>query len=462
MTESLRLSVIGGSYFVSAFLFILGLKQMTAPPSARRGNLIAAAAMLIALAATMLDPAIRNFGWIIAAVAVGGIGGSLWARKVAMTEMPQMVALFNGMGGGTAALVSIAEFMKGNASSMGLALSAVLGTAIGALSFSGSLAAFGKLQELLPDRPVRFRGQMIVNAGLLLAVLATGALVTIGQAGVGVLVVVSAVALIIGVTAVLPIGGADMPVVIALLNSCTGVAAALTGFVLENQILIVAGALVGASGTLLTLLMGRAMNRPISNVLFGAFGSVHAGEAAATKSAGRIKETSADDVAVAMAYSRQVVIVPGYGLAVANAQRTVRELADELAKRGVTVKFAIHPVAGRMPGHMNVVLADADVPYEQLWEMEMINGEFSATDTVLVIGANDVVNPAAKTDPASPIYGMPILDVEKAQNVVVLKRSMNPGFAGIDNELFYRRNTSMLFGDARASLAKLLNALRMN
>jgi NAD(P) transhydrogenase subunit beta len=462
MNPELRLSIIGISYFISAFLFILGLKQMTAPATARRGNLIAAAAMAVAVLATLLDQHVARFGWIAAGILLGGAAGTYWARTVKMTAMPQMVALFNGMGGGTAALVSIAEYMKSDAQGYGTIISAAAGTAIGALSFSGSLAAFGKLQELLPDRPVRFSGQMALNALLSLLAVALGVAVTLGYGGTRSLVLIGVIALVLGILTVLPIGGADMPVVVSILNSCTGVAAALTGFVLNNQILIVAGALVGASGTLLTILMAHAMNRSITNVLFGAFGAVTVAPASDGKVVGRVRETSADDVAIAMAYSRSVVIVPGYGLAVAQAQQTVRELAEELTKRGVTVKFAIHPVAGRMPGHMNVVLADANIPYDQLWEMETINGEFGGTDTVLVIGANDVVNPAAKTDPSSPIYGMPILDVEKARNVVVLKRSMNPGFAGIDNELFYRQNTSMLFGDARASLIKLLAALKLN
>jgi H+-translocating NAD(P) transhydrogenase subunit beta len=460
MTNELRYSIIGGAYFISAFMFILGLKQMTAPPTARRGNMLGALAMLIAVGVTLLDPSVGRFGWIFLGILIGGVAGTYWARKVEMTEMPQMVALFNGMGGGTAALVSIAEFMKAGHMTKGIILSAALGTAMGALSFSGSLAAFGKLQGLLPDRPLKYSGQMILNALLLSAMIVLATLMILGASGTPAMLGVALATLLLGVLAVLPIGGADMPVVIALLNSCTGVASALTGFVLNNQILIVAGALVGASGTLLTFLMARAMNRPVSNVLFGAFGTVSAAGGAAAKTAGRVRETTAEDTAIAMIYSRQVIVVPGYGLAVAQAQQLVRELADELGSRGVTVKFAIHPVAGRMPGHMNVVLADANIPYQQLVEMDDINGEFGSTDVVLVIGANDVVNPAAKNDPTSPIYGMPILDAEKARNVVVMKRSMNPGFAGIDNELFYRPNTAMLFGDAKASLTKLVHAVK--
>jgi NAD(P) transhydrogenase subunit beta len=458
-----RASVIAISYFISAFLFIFGLKRMSAPPSARSGNGLAAVAMALALAATFLDSSVGNLGIIATGMVIGAVVGIYYGRTVKMTAMPQMVALFNGMGGGTAALVSVAEFMKGtHTGSPGVVFSAMLGAIIGALSFTGSIVAFGKLQELLSERPVRFPGQMVGNAALTAVTVVLGALVVAGAVGTPTMVVTTLLAGLLGVLVVLPIGGADMPVVIALLNSATGIAAALTGFVLENQILIVAGALVGASGTLLTLLMARAMNRPISNVLFSGFGTVSAVAAGNGKFAGSIREASAEDVAVALVYSRNVVIVPGYGLAVAQAQQTVRELSDELVKRGVTVRYAIHPVAGRMPGHMNVVLADANVPYDQLSEMESINGEFPNTDVVLVIGANDVVNPAARSDRSSPIYGMPILDVDRAKNVIVLKRSMNPGFAGIDNELFYRDNTRMLFGDARASLNRLVSAVKLN
>jgi NAD(P) transhydrogenase subunit beta len=458
-----RLNVLNLAYFVSAFLFIFGLKRMSTPPTARSGNTIAAFAMGLALVATFFDPAVRNFGIIAIGLLIGAAVGIYFGRTVKMTAMPQMVALFNGTGGGTAALVSVAEFMKrGHADSMGIVFSAVLGAIIGALSFTGSIVAFAKLQELLSDRPLRFPGQMLFNAAIAALTLVAGAYVVMGSGGTGTVVIVTLLAGLVGALVVLPIGGADMPVVIALLNSATGIAAALTGFVLENQILIVAGALVGASGTLLTVLMARAMNRPISNVLFSGFGTVSVTASANGRMAGSIKEATADDVAVALVYSRNVVIVPGYGLAVAQAQQTVRELSDELAKRGVSVRYAIHPVAGRMPGHMNVVLADANVPYEQLSEMDSINGEFPNTDVVLVIGANDVVNPAARSDPSSPIYGMPILDVDRAKNVIVLKRSMNPGFAGIDNELFYRDNTRMLFGDARASLNRLVTAVKLN
>ena len=466
--------VIGWAYLVAAFTFILGLKRLSSPATARSGNRLAGIAMAIALLVTVLDPAIlgdiQTSYWIpLVSIVVGTlIGGGLgvyFARTVKMTAMPQMVAIFNGMGGGTAALVSVAEFTRavseaGAGTSAFRVIAAVLGTAIGAISFSGSIIAFMKLQELMTDRPLRFTGQIYLNGLLLLGILALGAVVLL-TGSIPALWIALLLALVLGVDAVLPIGGADMPVVISLLNSFTGMAAALTGFVVQNQILVVGGALVGASGMLLTLLMGKAMNRPISNVLFSGFGSIQPGSKGRGAAVARIvKEASAEDVGVALAFARNVVIVPGYGLAVAQAQHTVRELADELERRGVNVKYAIHPVAGRMPGHMNVLLAEANVPYDQLAEMDQINGEFDNTDVSLVIGANDVVNPAARSDPASPIYGMPILDVDKSRNVIVLKRSMNPGFAGIDNELFYRDNTRMLFGDAKASLTKLVAAVK--
>jgi len=461
MTD-LRETIIAISYFIAAFLFILGLKKMSAPPTARAGNRIAAIAMALALGATLLDRSIVHFGWIALGTLVGAVGGVYYARRVPMTAMPQMVALFNGMGGATAFLVSIAEFLQHGVPTVGVATSAIFGILLGGISFTGSLVAFGKLQELLSEKPVRVPGHLAVNALLMLIILAAGAWLIYGTNAMAALFVISALSLLLGIMLVLPIGGADMPVVIAVLNSCTGAAAALTGFIFNNQILIVAGALVGASGSLLTLMMARAMNRPISNVLFGSFGGTTASPAGAGKAAGTVRSTDAEDVAVALTYARNVVIVPGYGLAVAQAQQTVRELSEELSKRGVRVRFGIHPVAGRMPGHMNVVLADANIPYDQLGELESINGELPDADIVLVIGANDVVNPAARTDPNSPIYGMPILDVDRARNVIVLKRSMGSGFAGIENELFYRDNTRMLFGDARASLAKLVSAVKAN
>jgi NAD(P) transhydrogenase subunit beta len=462
---SIRDLVVSVSYFVASFAFILGIKQLSHPKTARRGNQIAAVAMLLAIVATLVDRQIVSYWSIIIGTIIGGGIGVYFGRTVKMTAMPQMVALFNGMGGGTAALVSVAEFTKAAHGEMtpGIAASVVLGAAIGAISFSGSIIAFGKLQDLLPERPIRFPFQMQFNALLLLATLTLGGLVIAGISPTTALLVSAGVAALLGVLVVLPIGGADMPVVISILNSCTGVAAALTGFVVHNQLLVVAGALVGASGTLLTFMMARAMNRPVSNVLFSGFGSVVQAVGNGNGTFHKlVKETSADDAGVALAYARTVVVIPGYGLAVAQAQQTVKELAEELEHRGVNVKFAIHPVAGRMPGHMNVVLADANIPYETLCEMDQINGEFESTDVTLVIGANDVVNPAARSDPSSPIYGMPILNADHSRNVIVLKRSMSPGFAGIDNALFYNDNTRMLFGDAKASLTKLVQAVKMN
>jgi NAD(P) transhydrogenase subunit beta len=421
--------------------------------------------MVIALAATLLDRQILSFWTIGIGTLIGAAIGTYFARTVQMTAMPQMVALFNGMGGATAALVSLAEYIRlaraGDVIGVGEATSIVLGTIIGAISFTGSLIAFGKLQEILPGKPLQFPLQRLINGLLVLALLAIGVAIALGLAGIPAVWSLFALALLLGALFVLPIGGGDMPVVISILNSLTGLAAALTGFVLHNQMLVVAGVLVGASGTLLTLLMSTAMNRSVGNVLFGAFGAGSSeGSAAADTVQRSIRQTTAEDTAIALAYARSVVIVPGYGLAVAEAQHTVRELATDLEKRGVDVKYAIHPVAGRMPGHMNVLLAEANVPYDQLLEMDQVNGEFAQTDVVLVVGANDVVNPAARDDPSSPIYGMPILDVDKARNIIVLKRSMGHGFAGIENALFHHEKTRMLFGDARQSLTKVGQALK--
>ncbi len=460
-----RESIIAGAYIVSAVLFIFGLKRLSSPATARSGNQLAAFGMVLALAATLLDRQILSFGTIAIGMVIGAVVGSYFARTVQMTAMPQMVALFNGMGGATAALVSVAEYIRlasvSDTIAAGETTSIVLGTIIGAVSFTGSLIAFGKLQEILPGRPVQFPLQKLLNGLLLLAIVALGVAIVIGNPNTTSLWELFALALALGVMFVLPIGGGDMPVVISILNSLTGLAAALTGLVLHNQMLVVAGVLVGASGTLLTLLMSTAMNRSVANVLFGAFGATPSAEsvggAALQKS---IRQTTADDTAIALAYARSVVIVPGYGLAVAEAQHTVRELATDLEKRGVDVKYAIHPVAGRMPGHMNVLLAEANVPYDQLLEMDQVNGEFAQTDVVLVVGANDVVNPAARDDPSSPIYGMPILDVDKARNIIVLKRSMGHGFAGIENALFHDDKTRMLFGDARKSLTQVAEALK--
>jgi NAD(P) transhydrogenase subunit beta len=467
MTIPLALSqtAINFTYLVAAVLLIVGIRRLSAPPTARSGNVIAAVGMTIAIVFTFLDPDIDKYWLIAAGMAVGTVVGVASARLVKMTAIPQMVALFNGVGGGAAALVAASEFHRLAPAGGHLAgddVGAMLFSAlIGSISFAGSLVAFAKLQELLPGRPIVFGAQQAANAALFAAVVACGALAGATEDGLW-MVLLLVGALLFGMLLVLPIGGADMPVVISLLNAFTGLAAASTGFVLENTALIIGGTLVGASGTLLTILMGRAMNRSLANVLFGAFGAAPTGGAAvATSTEGKsYREITAEDAAVMLAYANRVVIVPGYGLAVAQAQHAVRDLADLLEKRGVDVKYAIHPVAGRMPGHMNVLLAEANVPYPQLFDMEDINPEFPSTDVALVIGANDVTNPAARSVPESPIYGMPILNVDEAANVVVLKRSMSPGFAGIDNELYYNPKTAMLFGDAKSSVEKLVAGVK--
>jgi H+-translocating NAD(P) transhydrogenase subunit beta len=452
-------SVIDLSYLVAAVLLIVGIRQLSSPKTARLGNLVAAVGMGIALLFTLLDPDIDKFWLIAAGVAVGTVIGVASARLVKMTAMPQMVALFNGVGGGAAALIAAAEFHRlapDGARLPGDVIVGILFSAlVGSVSFSGSMVAFGKLQEVLPGRPLTFGAQQVANAALAAALVALAVTTALSEDGVW-LVLVLVGALLLGILLVLPIGGADMPVVISLLNAFTGLAAASTGFVLDNTALIIGGTLVGASGTLLTILMGRAMNRSLANVLFSAFGTVATGETGPATGDGMVRSASAEDVAVMLAYAARVVIVPGYGLAVAQAQHEVRQLADLLEERGVDVRYAIHPVAGRMPGHMNVLLAEANVPYPQLFEMEQINPEFPRTDVALVIGANDVVNPAARSSPGSPIYGMPILDVDRAEHVVVLKRGMSPGFAGIENELFTSPRTVMLFGDAKDSITRLI------
>jgi len=453
-------------YLVSIISFILALRFLSSPARARLGNQIGAAGMLLAIVVTFAQSEVVGYGLIAIGMVLGGVLGAIGARRVKMTAMPQMVALFNGVGGGAAALVSLAEFHNRGPAEGGLptdvAIAIGLSALIGAISFSGSLVAFAKLQELIQGRPITYAGQQFVNALILAGSLACGIAIVAGAESEWLLVALIVGALAFGTLFVLPIGGADMPVVISLLNAFTGLAAAATGFELENNVLIVSGALVGASGTLLTLLMGKAMNRTIGNVLFGAFGKVVAGpEAAVVSDDGRtVRATTADDVAIMLTYARRVVVVPGYGLAVAQAQHDVRQLADLLEARGVDVRYAIHPVAGRMPGHMNVLLAEANVPYTQLQEMEEINPEFGRTDVALVIGANDVTNPAARDTPASPIYGMPILDVDQAAAVVVLKRGMSPGFAGIDNALYLDPKTQMLFGDAKDSVLQLAAAVK--
>jgi NAD(P) transhydrogenase subunit beta len=459
-----RADLIQVAYLVAAFCFILGLRWLSSPRSARRGNAVAAVGMGIAIVATLIDRRVVDYEWIVVAALVGAAVGAVAARRVQMTAMPQLVALLNGLGGGAAALIAVAEYhhvgaMGTTRLSAVLAIGIMFSAVVGSISFSGSIIAFGKLQEVLPGRPITWPAQTILNAVVAVVVLA---LVVYASLVVGdpVLWIAVVLALLLGIAVVLPIGGADMPVVIAFLNACTGLAAAATGFMLSNSLLIIAGILVGASGTLLTQLMSKAMNRSLANVLFGAFGG--GGDSSMSSANGEVLpvlETSASDLAAQLVYARRVVIVPGYGLAVAQAQHPVRELADLLVERGVDVSFAIHPVAGRMPGHMNVLLAEADVPYDRLKEMEEANPDFPQTDVVLVIGANDVVNPAARDDANSPLHGMPILEVDNAENIVVFKRSMATGFAGVENMLFHDPKTRMLFGDARASLNQLVQEI---
>ena len=482
MNSTTALILIGVSV-----LFILGMKFLSSPKSARKGNLVAAAGMLIGLI-ILSRPAeagganIWTQGWtfnytlIVIGTIIGLVIGALGAYSVKMTAMPQMVALFNGLGGGAAALVASLEFIKGanppealgitlpHETSAAITIPMLFATIIGSLSFAGSIIAYLKLEGKF-EKPMTFPGQNYLNGLIGIVILGLAGWLTFNATGhnaVAAFVVMFCLALFFGIAMVMPIGGADMPVVISLLNSFTGLAVAADGFAINNNAMIVAGTLVGSSGTLLTLLMCKAMNRPVTNVLFGAFGSGGGSSAAAGGVAGTVKPIQADEAAVLLSYASRVVVVPGYGMAVAQAQHQVRELSDELGKKGVEVQFAIHPVAGRMPGHMNVLLAEANVPYDQLQEMEAINPSMDRVDVCLVIGANDVVNPAAKEDKSSPIYGMPIIEADHANTVIVMKRSMAKGFAGIENHLFYKDNTRMLFGDAKASLNALVAAVKAN
>jgi H+-translocating NAD(P) transhydrogenase subunit beta len=449
-------------YLIGSITFILGLKMLSHPESARKGNLIAAVGMAIAIFGTIfLDSTIGNYIWIFGGIIVGTVIGTLAAKKVKMTAMPQMVSLFNGMGGACAAIISIVEYQKhdfshGSPWSVAIIMAGLL---IGTVSFSGSMIAFGKLNGNVGDKV--FPGQKFINTLIFLVGLGIGIYLSIlTNANPVLLYAATAVALLYGVMFVMPIGGADMPVVISLLNSFTGVAAAFGGFMYSNQVMLTGGILVGSAGTILTILMCRAMNRSLFNVIAGAFGTTGGASGSTVSEKGATKEITAADAAVLLAYSKRVFIVPGYGLAVAQAQHTCHELEKLLEDKGVEVKYAIHPVAGRMPGHMNVLLAEADVPYDKLLEMEDSNGEMPNTDVSIIIGANDVVNPAARHDQSSPIYGMPIIDVDKSGNVIVMKRSMAAGYAGIENELFYYPNTRMLFGDAKTSLQKLVSEVK--
>lgn len=466
-------------YIVASITFIVGLKMLSHPESARKGNLVAAAGMTLAIFGTIFlyrDGAgnrLHNYGWIFGGIAIGGVIGTLAAKRVKMTAMPEMVSLFNGMGGACAALISLVEFghLTQNVTpgfhvtylpqgAQGTLLVILLGLLIGSVSFAGSMIAWGKLNGKIKD--FSFNGQHIFNLALLAVILGLAVYLVGWFPENASLYFYSlfALSLLYGLFFVLPIGGADMPVVISLLNSFTGVAAACGGFLYNNKVMLTGGILVGAAGTLLTILMCKAMNRSLANVLIGSFGGAKAGGETGAKDQGHHKEINLPDAAVVMAYANKVMIVPGYGLAVAQAQHACHELEKILNDRGVEVKYAIHPVAGRMPGHMNVLLAEADVSYDKLEEMEQANEEFSTTDVVLILGANDVVNPAAKSDPASPIYGMPILDVELAKTIIVNKRSMKPGYAGIENDLFFRPKTSMLFGDAKKVLQDLIGEIK--
>ncbi|HEY3493005.1 MAG TPA: NAD(P)(+) transhydrogenase (Re/Si-specific) subunit beta [Solirubrobacterales bacterium] len=448
-------------YIVAFSLFIVGIKQGTHPTTAKRGNLVAAGGMAVAVVTTLLLDGMGNWGLIFLGLGIGTAVGVIASIRVQMTEMPQMVALYNGVGGGAVALIAWSEIRHGISIGEDFPLDELIpiifAGVVGSVSFWGSNIAFAKLQDLIPTRPLAAPGQQVINAVLLIAIIAICVILAVDHESPsqGLFILLLVLAAILGNLVVLPIGGADMPVVISLLNAFTGLSAAAAGFALDNVALIVAGTLVGSSGTILTLEMATAMNRSVANILFSGFGGAPSGGAAGTGEEKPHVSIGAQDAAIKLAYADTVVIVPGYGLAVAQAQHAIKEVADELEQRGVTVNYAIHPVAGRMPGHMNVLLAEADVAYENLKEMEEINPEMSRTDVAVVIGANDVTNPAAKNDPDSPIAGMPIIEVSEAQEVIVIKRSLSPGFAGIDNDLFYEPNTSMLFADAKQAAADI-------
>ena len=454
------------SYLIAATLFILGLKQLSSPATARQGNLIAAIGMLIAIVATLLDQEVLNYEMIAVGIILGSLIGTIMAKKVEMTAMPQMVGLLNGFGGAASLLVAMGEFWRYLNSPETIPVDAniimLLGVFIGGVTFTGSLVAFAKLQELMTGAPITFPLQQPVNAFIFLSFLAGSAYLLVDPENVPVFLAMVVISLVLGVMFVIPIGGGDMPVVISLLNSYSGIAAAVAGFIVMNNMLIIAGALVGASGIILTQIMCKAMNRSLLNVLFAAFGKGGGSGAggAGSQTEKVVRSIDPEEGAMMLGYARSIVIVPGYGMAVAQAQHAVRELSDQLERLGVDVKYAIHPVAGRMPGHMNVLLAEANVPYPQLYDMDDINPQFDQADVALVIGANDVVNPAARHDSASPIYGMPILDVDRAKHTIVIKRGMSTGFAGVENELFYKDKTMMLFGSAKDMVAKLVSQVK--
>ena len=454
------------AYITASVLFIIGLLWLRSPETARAGNRLSALGMLIAVVFTLIDRDIVSFEWIIAGMIVGALIGAIAARRVQLTAMPQMVAIFNGFGGAASAVVATAQIVNENDTAdvdPVVSVTVVLSVLIGSLTLTGSLIAFGKLQGIVATQPVLIPLRHVVNIVLGIGAIAMAAIVVIDPSIEWALIAMAVIALIVGILIVIPIGGADMPVVIALLNSYSGLAAAATGFVIDNPLLIIAGSLVGASGLILTRIMTRAMNRSLGNVMFGGFGVADSsgGGAPGASAADRpVRSVNAPEAAIVLGYADSVIFVPGYGLAVAQAQHQVRDLADMLKARGAQVRYAIHPVAGRMPGHMNVLLAEADVPYDELNDLDEINDDFRRADVAVVVGANDVTNPAARTDPNSPIYGMPILNVDQARSAIVLKRSMASGFAGVENELFHMENTMMLFGDARASVEGLISEMK--
>ena len=453
------------AYLVAGGVFLSGLRLLSSPASARSGTFMAALGMLLAVGVTLLQREVVDYKMILVGLVIGGGIGTITARMVKMTAMPQMVGIFNGLGGGASALVASAELMKYLSSTKTIPLDTlvtiIIGTIIGAVTFSGSMIAFGKLQGVVTARPVLYPLQKTSTAIIFVFILAMGGYLVVESIDFSIYLVLFGVSLFLGVLLVIPIGGADMPVVIALLNSYSGLAASTAGFVVNNMILIISGALVGASGLILTSIMCKAMNRSLGNVIFGGFGTGDMEAGAGVRANGQtVREVTPEEAAIILAYAKLVIIAPGYGMAVAQAQHSVRELSDQLGVRGVAVKYAVHPVAGRMPGHINVVLAEAKVPYDKLYDMDAVNPEFERADVALVIGANDVANPSARTDSKSPIYGMPILDVDKAAHIIVIKRSLNPGFAGIDNPLFYLDKTSMLFCDAREAADKLVAEIK--
>ena len=457
------LEIVNISYLVSAVLFIVGLKRLSSPATARSGNLLAATAMLLAVVITLIDREVLDYIQILSGIVVGSIIGTIFARSIQMTAMPQMVAVFNGLGGAASALVASGEYLKlSSYESIGIeySLTVALGAVIGSVTLSGSFIAFGKLQGIVTSNAVSSMVVRAANPILFLAVVGMIASIIIAPENDLLFLSLIITSLVLGILLVMPIGGADMPVVIALLNSYSGMAAAAAGFALDNLLLIISGSLVGASGFILTQIMCNAMNRSIWNVMFGAFGAVTADSSNTNNQANQAISTTAEDSAIILAYAKSVIFVPGYGLAAAQAQHQVRELATLLQSRGIDVRYAIHPVAGRMPGHMNVLLAEADVPYDQLYSMEDINEDFERTDVAVVVGANDVTNPVSRDVPASPIYGMPILNVDMAKTIIFIKRSLSPGFAGIDNPLFYNPKTRMLFDDARRALTEIVNAIK--